>query len=533
MAVFLPIAEAVCEGWCDTSRHRLGFLCSIRGDGMKARGLLSNTAVFICWLGLSFFSTAAAGGGQAQTYPCRVQGMPNELQCGVVQRPLDPARPAGPMIEVHYLVVPAMARNKQLDSVLMLAGGPGQSAIDAAPALMSRLARLNSRRDLVFIDQRGTGRSAPLHCADESRLPVHQIADLAQQLERLRQCSEALAKLPYGDMRFFTTTLAMQDFDAVRDQLGVPKWNLIGASYGTRAALEYLRQFAQRVRRTVMDGVAPPDMVLPVSFSADGQAAMDAVLKACEADTNGTTACANQFPHLRQQWRDLLGGLPRQVSVNHLVTGKLESFELTRSAVLRLIRAPLYAPALVSGLPAAIDAASRGNFSGLVGLSGVLSTRKVSRLAMGMHFSVMCAEDAPRIANDGQSVGEDFGMVEAQMYERVCAFWPRGEVAPAFYTVPTASSPVLVLSGGADPVTPPRHGARVVMAMGEKAQHIVVPEAGHGVMGVGCMRDVVYRFIVAPTDATALPQDAGCAARVPRPPVFVPTQTGSVKRAQS
>jgi pimeloyl-ACP methyl ester carboxylesterase len=199
--------------------------------------------------------------------------MPNELQCGVVQRPLDPTRPNGPVIEVHYLVVPAMARNKQPDAVLLLAGGPGQSAIDVAPAVISRLSRLNNRRDLVFIDQRGTGRSAPLQCADESRLPVQQNVDLQQQLDRLRQCGAALAKLPHGDMRFFTTTLAMQDFEAVREQLGVPQWNLIGASYGTRAALEYARQFPQRVRRSVLDGVAPPDMVLPVSFSTDGQAA--------------------------------------------------------------------------------------------------------------------------------------------------------------------------------------------------------------------------------------------------------------------
>jgi pimeloyl-ACP methyl ester carboxylesterase len=436
------------------------------------------------------------------------------------------------MIEVHYLVVPAMARNKQTDAVLLLAGGPGQSAIAVAPAVVLRLARLNNLRDLVFIDQRGTGRSAPLQCADESRLPVQQSVDPQQQLERLRQCSSELAKLPYGDMRFFTTTLAVQDFDAVREQLRVPQWNLIGASYGTRPALEYLRQFPQKVRRTVIDGVAPPDMVLPVSFSADGQAALEAVLRACEDDAKGPAACNNQFPRLRQQWHDLLAGLPRQVSVNHPVTGKAESFELTRSAFLRLIRAPLYAPALASVLPAAIDAAANGNFSGIVGLSGALGNRKSNHLAMGMHFSVICAEDAPGIANATQLRGEDFDHVDAQMYESVCAFWPRGPVPQAFYTVAAVQSPVLVLSGGADPATPPRHGNRIAKALGEKAQHIVVAEAGHGVMGAGCMSDVVHRFIVAVTDATALPQDAACATKMPRPPVFLPVHTGSSKGAK-
>ncbi|PTT90508.1 hypothetical protein DBR42_05675, partial [Pelomonas sp. HMWF004] len=98
----------------------------------------------------------------------------------------------------------------------------------------------------------------------------------------------------------------------------------------------------------------------------------------------------------------------------------------------------------------------------------------------------------------------------------------------AFYTVPPAPSPVLVLSGGADPATPPRHGERVAQALAvghpERVQHVVVPQAGHGVMGVGCMRDVLFRFIDAKTDAQALPQDAACATRIPRPPAFKPVQ---------
>ena len=128
---------------------------------------------------------------------------------------------------------------------------------------------------------------------------------------------------------------------------------------------------------------------------------------------------------------------------------------------------------------------------------------------MGMHFSVVCAEDVPRLASATDKPGADFGNTDAQLYQQTCKTWPRGEVPAAFYSVPPAPSPVLVLSGGADPVTPPRHGERVAKLLGSKAQHIVVPEAGHGVMGVGCMREVLFRFIDAKTDAAALPQDAG------------------------
>ncbi|MCV2358501.1 alpha/beta hydrolase [Paucibacter sp. TC2R-5] len=469
-------------------------------------------------------AAAASAPGKSITSPCRIEGMPNELQCGSIQRPLNPADPAGTQISIHFLVVPAMARNKQPDPVLMLAGGPGQSAIAVAPMVMSRLARLNNRRDIVFIDQRGTGKSAPLQCADERELPFEQALDASAQLKRLETCRQDLAKLAHGDLRFYSTTIAMQDFEAVRVALGAAQWNLIGGSYGTRAGLEYLRLFPAQVRRTVLDGVAPPDMVLPASFSTDGQAALDASLRACEKEP----ACAQQFPQLRQQWAGLLHSMPRQLSVKHPLTGQDERFTLSRDMLLRSVRLPLYAPALASALPAAIHAAGEGRFESLMGLSGALASSKSSRLAMGMHFSVVCAEDVPRLDKAGDPPGADFGRGDAQLYTQVCKDWPRAQIADEFFSMPPATSPVLLLSGGADPATPPRHGDRAAKALAaanpKLVQHIVVPEAGHGVMGVGCMRELLFRFIDAKTDALALPQDAACASKIPRPGAFLPVQ---------
>ncbi len=461
--------------------------------------------------------------------PCRIDGIPNELQCGSLQRPLDPAKPDGVKIDIHYLVVPAMARNKQRDAVLMLAGGPGQSAINLASRMLPRMNRLNNRRDLVFIDQRGTGRSAPLECADDSKLPITEQLDGEAQFKRLEACRTTLEALPYGKdggLRFFTTTIAMQDMDAVRESLGIPQWNLIGGSYGTRAALEYLRQFPTKVRRTVIDGVAPPDMVLPASFSTDGQAALDKLI-----DANTKT-----HPDLRADWTALLASLPRQVTVQQPLTGVPERFSLDRQLLLRAVRAPLYQPALAAALPAAIHTAAKdGRFDGLFGLTTAFGSGKGMKLAMGMHFSVVCAEDAPRLSQATDVPGADFRTQDADMYARVCKTWPRGDVPPAFYQVPAAPSPVLVMSGGADPATPPRHGERVAQALAtghpERVKHLVVPEAGHGVMAVGCVRDVMFRFIDAKTDALALPEsflkDAACATRIPRPGAFQPVQGGA------
>ncbi|MFY7864623.1 alpha/beta hydrolase [Roseateles sp.] len=508
-------------------------------DRHRSRSTATLTGLTLALAGAQFSAVAAPNpaGGAELTRPCRIEGVANELRCGSIKRALNPAEPQGAQIDIHFVVMPAMARNKQPDPVLILAGGPGQSAIDIAPMMIGRLARLNNRRDLIFIDQRGTGKSAPLQCPDDEYLPLAEALDTNAQFQRLERCRQDLSKLPYGDLRFFSTTLAMQDFDAVRAALGISRWNLNGGSYGTRAALEYLRLFPAQVRRTVIDGVAPPDMALPSSFSTDNQAALEASFKACEQDRS----CAQQFPQLRQQWAGLLQSLPRKISVQHPLTGLPESFTLSREMLLRGVRAPLYSPALASALPAAIAAASQGRFEGLTGLSGALGGGRAGKLAAGMHFSVVCAEDLPRLADSKDPAGVDYRQQEAEFYGRACKNWPRASIAPGFYTVPPAPSPVLVLSGGADPVTPPRHGERVAKVLGaqhaERVQHLVVPEASHGVVGLACMRDVLFRFIDAKNDAQALPQDASCASKIPRPSVFLPPQpaasTGAANKGQS
>lgn len=463
-------------------------------------------------------SAPAAPGASPQ--PCRLKGVEREARCGQLTRPLDPAQPSGPQIQVHYAVLPALARHKAEDPVFFFAGGPGQSAIDLAGVLSKRHGRLNNRRDLVFVDQRGTGRSAPLKCpGDDDRQAPRPLADLldeAGQLQRLQRCRESLQKLPHGDLRQYTTTIAMADIDAVRSALGAPRLNAIGGSYGTRAVLEYLRQFPQQVRRAVIDGVAPPDMALPAAFSTDNQAALDAVFEACEREAG----CAVRHPGLRGQWERLLASLPRDVELTHPATGQLERLRLSRAMLIGAVRAPLYSPLLASGLPAAIGEAAQGRFGPLMGLAFALGG--TGGMASGMHFSVVCAEDLPRLPAAMDPPGRDFGDSFAGLYRQVCADWPRGSVPAAFYTYQATPAATLVLSGGADPVTPPRHGERVAKALGAKARHGVVPQAGHGTLQLGCVRDAVDRFIGAATDELALAVATDCAAAMPRPPAFRP-----------
>lgn len=463
-------------------------------------------------------SLLLAAGAQAATTPCRIDGIRHALQCGRLQRPLDPARPAGAQIELHYVVVPAIARNKLPDPVFLLAGGPGQSAMALAGQVMPLFARLNNRRDIVFVDQRGTGRSAPLPCADAQLQRVADQADPERQLAELRACREQLQKLPHGDLRHYATPIAMQDLDAVRRALGAERINLVGASYGTRAALDYLRQFPQAVRRLVLDGVAPPDMVLPASFSTDGQAAYEALLAHCAADAD----CARRYPQLRAAWSAWLATLPRELSVQHPLTGQPERLVLTRAMALAAVRAALYTPALFQALPEAMHQATQGQAQALLTLGSSLGARRGMRLATGMHFSVVCSEDLPRLPHTRDAPGADFGADSLQLYQRACAEWPRATLPAAFYTLGPSPAPALLLSGGLDPATPPRHGERVAQALGPKARHVVVPHGGHGVLGLGCMPELMQRFINEPDEAAALAIDASCVQAIPRPPAFQP-----------
>ena len=239
-------------------------------------------------------STAtAAPPASAALADCHLPGIRNAVRCGKLKRPLDPSQPAGPQIDIHYVVAPALGRRKLPDPVFLLAGGPGQGAISLAPQTLALLARLNNRRDIVFVDQRGTGRSAPLACEDNRRAPLSEMADPERQVAQMLECRVRLEALPYGKLRFYTTVLASQDLDAVRRALGAERINLVGGSYGTRLALDYQRQFPAAVRRSVLDGVAPPDMALPASYSTDGQAALDALFTACEAEA----ACRQAWPN--------------------------------------------------------------------------------------------------------------------------------------------------------------------------------------------------------------------------------------------
>ncbi len=448
----------------------------------------------------------------AATIPCRVPDFPQQVQCGQIQRALNPAQPDGKKIDIHYVVLPSQDRNKLQDAVFFLAGGPGQSAINVAGWGNAVLSRLNRRRDLVFVDQRGTGLSAPLHCPELEESA--DFSDRAAILKMAQSCMQQLQALPYGELQYFTTSIAVQDLEAVRRELAYSAINLVGASYGTRFALEYLRQFPASVKRLVLDGVVPPDLQLA---SADAQRALNGVFSDCAKSAR----CNAVYPDLARRWKALLASLPKQIHVKHPRLMYELTVSMTRDALLGMVQKTLYSATKTSALPYAITQAESGNFAPLVTLSGALALPGPAEIAYGMHLSVMCAEAYTRPDGMHASVPQDdFAETTAAMYKNICEFWPRGQILSDFFKISPSASPALLFSGGIDPVTPTPYGALVAQALGKKARHLSIDHSGHGLLSHGCVSDVVYRFINANDDTAAMAVDATCVRQIPRPLVW-------------
>ncbi len=236
-----------------------------------------------------------------------------DARCGALTVPEDRADPAGRQIELHVAVIPAIRREPEPDPLFLLAGGPGQSAIETFPAMLNMLYYIHEDRDIVLVDQRGTGKSNPLRCLD----PEDETLTDEQALAILRSCPQHLD----ADVRFYTTEIAMTDLDEVRAALGYETINLYGASYGTRAALTYLRMFPQHLRTVTLDAVVDPGFVMFMDAATDGQAALDVFFARCESDQ----ACKTAFPDLRSEFDGLLSRLeetPAEITMPHPLTHK-------------------------------------------------------------------------------------------------------------------------------------------------------------------------------------------------------------------
>jgi pimeloyl-ACP methyl ester carboxylesterase len=446
---------------------------------------------------------------------CRLPGLERAARCGSHEVWEDRAAGQGRRIAIRVAVIPARRRAAEPDPLVILAGGPGQGAVALAAQVAPLFSRLSDSRDIVLIDQRGTGGSHPLECEPEGGAGLQSMFEDALPEKMVRECLEALD----ADPRQYATPSAVADLDEVLGALGYARVNLWGGSYGTRVALEFMRRHPARVRTATLDGVAPMGMKLPLSFVADGEAAFDRLVADCEAEAS----CKRAYPGLRRQVSDLRARLarsPARTEIVDPVTGEPHAVRVTENVLLSGLFRPLYAPEIASLLPLAVDRAAGGDFNPLLAQNLEFTDELAENLAVGMHLSVVCSEDVPRItpADLAAATRSFFGRALVDDFLRACRHWPRAALPADFYEPVRSAAPVLILSGGIDPATPPRHGEEVLAGLAN-ARHAVAPNLSHGVTGHGCAPRLVEKFVRA-GDAKAL--DTACLARIPRPLFVLP-----------
>ena len=478
--------------------------------------LLIALAASLCLLSLLPGSETARPAIALET--CRLPGVDAPAECGSYAVWEDREAKSGRRIKIELAVIPATMRAREPDPIVVFAGGPGQGAVSLASQIMPLFQRLNDSRDVVLVDQRGTGGSNPLDCEDDTEQPLQALFEDTLPEGLIRRC---LATLD-ADPRQYVTSIAIEDLDEVRAALGYDKLNLWGGSYGTRAALEYLRRHGDHVRSVVLDGVAPATMKLPLSFVADGDAALQRLIDACE----GEARCRQVYPDLRETIASVRGQLARRpatAAIQDPRTGERETISVNENVFLSGLFRPLYVAELASLLPLGISAAAHGDFNPLLAQNLEFADDVSENLSIGMHLSVICAEDIPRITPEdlAKVSASFFGRALVDDFMRACAVWPRGKVPADFYDPVRSDVPALIFSGGIDPATPPRHGDQVAATL-PNARHFVAPQIGHGVSLHGCAPRLIESFIRA---GNASELDGKCLERIPRPLFVMPLGT--------
>ena len=472
---------------------------------MKTRSILSALlALFVAG------GAQAAGATDAARPPpaarsCHLPGAEGALRCLTVPVPLDYTRPAAAGIRIHVTVAPAFREGARPDPLFVLAGGPGQAGSDVLSTLTTAFKRVRATRDIVFIDQRGTGLSGKLDCESP---PGHETMSEAEQEAAIRRCIQT-SRAPFAA---YTTANAARDLEEVRRALGYGKVNLFGGSYGTRLGQAYARAFPGSVRALILDGVAAPDQVIPAG-GRDGQAALDKLFEHCTRDAG----CNKAYPNLRTEFESLAARTDAGIKLAITDPRTAQPLNVTMSGArfAGTVHSILYSPADARRLPFLVHSAYRGRWEPFVARQNLMGdfAGDEGGMAFLLHMAVVCAEDVPRMTP--ALLKDEDALITRPLAQRMPALCTEMNVPAVPYVAPTMiEAPALLLSGALDPVTAPRRAEAAARYM-KHAQHVVVPNVGHGVSQLGCAPRLLRAFLDQPGAAL----DAKCLDEIP-PPTF-------------
>jgi pimeloyl-ACP methyl ester carboxylesterase len=457
------------------------------------------------------FGLLAAGSAVSQGRPvsisahCAVEGAPPGSRCGTIQVPEDRARPRGRLLSLRFVVVPG-GKAAPADPIFYIAGGPGESAVESLPPVLQTLRSVDPGREIVFLDQRGTGGSNRLGCPNGLDLlgALYDEAGLRDCFARLRERAAP---------GLYSSANAVADLEDLRAALGYGRVNLVGVSYGVRVALLYMQGHPQKVRSAVLRSAYPLDLNIIAEGSAAADAALVQVLEDCERDS----ACQEAFPRLRDQLRILdarLASSPAAIDIGG-TAGAPARMEVTRDLFHFLLLAMMQASTSRQYVPLLIATAATEGFQPFATTFSQLRNG-IAALPVGMYLSVICGEDFPRLQRSPAPKRSVF-LITAAKLERACSLWPVKPAAAERLGSFRSDVPTLVISGALDPVTPAQAGARLA-ALSARAAHIVLPATAHGPMFPDCVRPTVAAFF---RTAAATSADGACAA-LALPPFALP-----------
>ncbi len=509
---------------CNRMRVKVAVL--FWGQEQEYNMMLSKSSSWLVWIALIFavpIPTANANNTENDSNrsiyfsACELKlpgtGLSVKAECGSRMVAENPADVNGRNINLNLARIPARKQDEKApDPIFFFAGGPGQSATEAYPIVAGSLAKSNEYRDIILIDQRGTGGSNKLSC-DQGEPELEFELDIDEVVQLTREC---IAELD-ADPRFYTTTIAMQDIDQIREALGYQQINLVGVSYGTRAAQVYLRQYPQHVRSVVLDSVVPPQLLLGLEHAHNLDVAVSKIFDRCQRNN----ACNDRFGNLERQLQDLRQRIidqPPQMRMRMPTSGEFEDILVTRDVLAVAMRLLSYSSETQALLPILLEQASLGDWKPLASQALMQVQNLDDLIARGMELSVICSEDVPFFPQDIDQTDTLLGQLLIELSQAQCDVWPKGDV-PDDYHQPVSNDqvPVLLLSGEYDPVTPPEYGDLAAEQFA-RSMHWVIPGRGHSVLRHGCLPEQVAVFFES---ADFVNMDNDCTNNIGPMPFFL------------
>ncbi|MFL6374106.1 MAG: alpha/beta fold hydrolase [Pyrinomonadaceae bacterium] len=460
----------------------------------------------------------ASGILRSQIYPAGLKACAPapSLLCGTFRVFEDREKKSGRTIDLNIVVLPSVGERKYAP-MFDLQGGPGVAATNDVQLFLKEVPQYRTGRDIVLVDQRGTGRSNPLRCA---LLPDHTALDEMYPLGYVRDCRQALDQR--ADLTKYTTEIAMDDLDDIRRWLGYHKIDLWALSYGTRAAQVYVRQHGANVGHVVLTGAIGTYHKMPFYHASNAQASLDILLAECTRDTQ----CHTAFPSIERETHELferLNSTPAKVSYSDPTTGSSTTYVIRGDIMAEQIRKWLYTRETTQQIPFESHRAAAGDYvpflNRVLRIDGQDST---AFIADGMYLSVTCAEDVPFIdvaAAHAVNKATIFGDYRVLQQKRACKKWRRGKVGSSYRTPVVSDVPVMFVTGAMDPVTAPRWADELAKGFRNHVM-ITVAEQGHGPIGlskIACEDNLMIRFM---SDLPITDADKACLATM-RPSPFV------------